>query len=90
MQVVSKGRPSPILRCIEGVCLFTEDMLWKVEWAKLFATGPEDLVHDQHKFFCMICCVKVVMRAKGAYEIKRHYQSANHLICDMFLTCWIL
>ena len=44
--------------------------------------GPEDPLHNRYKFFCMICCVKVTMRARGAYEITRHYQSAKHLHQD--------
>ena len=81
-KLFGKIKPNPFPRCDSGSWVFTEEMLQRFPWAKLFAMGLEDPLHSRHKFFCMICCVHVSMRARGVYEIKRHYQSANHLRQD--------
>ena len=76
-----EGRPNPVHRCgtDDGGWVFTEDMLQRVPRVEGFPAGPEDPFHIRHTFFCMICRVNVSMRARGIYEIKRHYQSPNHL-----------
>ena len=56
-----------------------EEMLQSLPWAKFFATGPEDLLNKRHKHFCMICWVKVSMRAGEIFEIEPHYNSPSHL-----------
>ena len=75
------GRPNPFPRyeSSEGGWLLREEMLQRVPWDQLLATGPEDTLHNRHKFFCIICCVTLPVQATGVYEIKRHYQNVNHL-----------
>ena len=66
---VVKGGSFLLRRCFKesrGVCM-------------VFATGPEDPLHIQHKFFCIICRVILPMLAQGIYETKRHYQSQKRL-----------
>ena len=74
-----EGRPNPFPKCKidEGGWIFLEERLQRVPWAKVFATGHEDPLNYRQKFYCMDCHVS--MRARGVYEIQRHYQSPNYL-----------
>ena len=57
----------------------TKEIIKSVPWMKIFATGPENLLHNRHMFFFKICRVIVSKSARGTYETKRHYQSPNLL-----------
>ena len=49
----------------------------RIQWTKVFVTGPLDPIHNKHKFYCQICKTNVFMYSKGAREIIRHYQSES-------------
>ena len=76
-----EGRPNPVRRfgSDDVGWMFTEDMLRRIPWANVFATGPEDPLLNLYGFFCMICRLNVSTRACGIYDIKRRYQSPSHL-----------
>ena len=75
------GRPNPIPRVDgdERGWVVTDELLQKIPWANVFATGPEDPIHNRHKIYCMIRRVNVLMKACGINKIKRRYQSP--IIC---------
>ena len=79
-----EGRLNPMSRCggdEEGkVWVSAEENVQRVQRTKVFATGPEDPMHNRHKFHCMFRRVNVSMRARGNYEIKHPYESLNHLL----------
>ena len=79
-----KGRPNPLPKCGEesGWFLFTEEMLALPPFAKVFATGPEDLLKNRHCFFCMLCKKNISMKSRGLYELNRHYRRDCHLRID--------
>ena len=51
-----EGRPNPISPSGSdgGGYVFTEEMLEIAPFAKIFATGPENLLKNRHCFYCMI------------------------------------
>ena len=57
-------------------------MLALAPFAKVFATGPEDLLKNRHCFFCMLCKKNIFMKSRGLYEVKWHYQRDCHLRID--------
>ena len=79
-----KGRSNPLPKCGEesGGYVFTEEMLALAPFAKVFATGPEDLLKNRHCFFCMLCMKKSSMKSRGLYELKKHYQRDCYLRID--------
>ena len=79
-----QGRPNPPPSCgnDEKGSVFTVEMLQRLPWAKVLATGPEGPLHIRHQLFSMICQYNVSMLARGNYENKRHYQNPNHLRQD--------
>ena len=81
--MVKKGRPNPISPSgsDSGGYVFTEEMLEIAPFAKIFATGPENL-KNRYYFFCMICRRNVSMKSLDLYELKRHFQREHHLRAD--------
>ena len=84
LKLSREARPSPILPSNqdESGWVFTEEMLQRLPWAKIFATGPGKLLENGRKLYCMICEVNVSVRSAGVYEIKRRCQSKYHLRQD--------
>ena len=72
-----EGRPNSVPESggEEGGWVFTEEMLQRVPWAKLVATGPEATLESHHRFHCTICPINVSMRSREINEIKRQYLS---------------
>ena len=79
-----KGRPNPLLKCGEesGGYVFTEEMLAFAQFAKVFATGPEDPLKNRHCCFCRLSKKNISMKSRGFHELKRHYQRDGHLRID--------
>ena len=77
-----KPNPDPRINSNKKEQVFTEDLLQRVPWAEVLAIGPDDPLHNWHQVFCRSCRVNVSMRARGIYEVKRHYQSPNRLPQD--------
>ena len=67
-----EGRPNPISSSGSdgGGYVFTEEMLEIAPFAKIFDTGPENLLKNRHCFYCMICRKNVSMKSRGLYELK--------------------
>ena len=57
-------------------------MLGLAHFAKVFATGPEDLLENKYCSYCMLCRQKISMRTRGLYELKRHFQRDCHFRAD--------
>ena len=76
-----EGPPNPIhdTEKYQILWVFAEKMLQCVLSAKLFSTGPENLMENFQKFRCMICQIIVSLQSHRIHEIKRHYQSRVHL-----------
>ena len=79
-----KGRLNPISPSGSdgGGYVFTEEMLEIAPFAKIFATGPENLLKNRHCIYCMICRRNVSMKSRGLYELKRHFQREHLLRAD--------
>ena len=79
-----ESRPNPILPSGSdgGGYVFTEEMLEIAPFAKIFATGPKNLLKNRHCFYCIICRRNVSMKYRGLYELKRHFQREHHLRAD--------
>ena len=52
------------------------------DWAKVFATGPQDPDNHKYSFFCRFCHKNVSMYGKGRGELIRHYQRKSHFRID--------
>ena len=63
-QVVTCGSSKTNCSCdrYEGGSVFTQDFLQPVPWGFCFATGPEDLLLDYDRFYCLICRVNALTR----------------------------
>ena len=57
-------------------------MLEVAPFAKIFATGPENLLKSRHCFFCMVFRRTVSMKSRGLHELRRHFQREHHLSAD--------
>ena len=65
----------------KGGYVFTEEMLELAPFAKVFATGPEDPLENKYCFYCM-CRLKISMKTRGFYELKRHFERGCHFRAD--------
>ena len=85
-----EGRPNPIPRCgsEDGGYVFTEELLELAPFAKVFATGPEDPLKNRHLFYSKICKRNILMKPRGLYELKRHFQREHHLSADQRFRTW--
>ena len=79
-----KGWPNPISPSGSdgGGYVFTEEMLEIAPFAKIFATEPENRIKNRHCFYCMICRRNVLMKSRGLYKLKRHFQREHLLRAD--------
>ena len=79
-----EGRLNPLLPSCDdkGGYMFTEEMLELASFAKVFTTGPEDLLENKYCFYCMLCRRNISMRKRGLYELKRHFQRDCHFRAD--------
>ena len=82
-----EGRQNPLRSAgdDEGGYVFTEQMLELAPFAKVFATGPDDLLSNRYSFYCMLCKRIISMRTRGLYELKRHFQRDFHFWADQRL-----
>ena len=82
-----EGRQNPLLPAGDdkGGYVFTEEMLQLAPFAKVFATGPDDLLKNRYSFYCMLCKRNISMRTRGLYELKRHFQRDCHFRADQRL-----
>ena len=78
------GRPNPVTdgSSKKGGWVFAEEMLERAPFAKVFATRPDDLLHNKHCFYCMFCKQNVNIAFRGISELKRHFQREHHLRLD--------
>ena len=60
-------------------------MLDVAPFAKVFATGPDNLLSNRNCFYCMLCKRNISMRKSGNYELKRHFQRDCHFRADQRL-----
>ena len=79
-----EGRLNPLLTNGDdkGCYVFTEEMLELAPFARVFATGPEDPLGNMYCFYCMLCRRNFLMRTRGLYELKRHFQRDCHFRAD--------
>ena len=62
---------------------YMKDAYFKgIQWTRTFVYGTLDPVHNQFKFYCMLCKTNVSVYSKGAREILRHYRTEGHLRKD--------
>ena len=54
----------------------------RIEWTRVFVSGPLDPEHNMHKFYCQLCKANISMYGKGAVEITRHHKGEAHLRRD--------
>ena len=82
-----EGQLNPLLPSCDDKrgYVFTEEMLELAPFAKVFATGPEDPLENKYCFYCMMCRRKILMRTRGLYELKRHFQRDWHFRADQRL-----
>ena len=50
--------------------------------ASLFVTGASNAAENPGSFFCRLCRKDISIAAKGAFEIRRHFQGHKHLKKD--------
>ena len=65
--------------------VFKESYFRKIEWSRVFVTGPMNPQENTHSFFCRICQRNVSIYGKGAAEVKHHYASREHFRRDQKL-----
>ena len=54
----------------------------RIEWTRVFVSGPLDPEHNMYKFYCQLCKSNISMYGKGAVEITRHHTGETHLRRD--------
>ena len=62
--------------------IFKESYFRKIEWSRIFVSGPMNPLKNPHCFFCQICRRNVSIYGKAAAEVKRHYSSREHFRKD--------
>ena len=82
-----EGRQNPLLPTGDdkGGYVFADEMLDLVPFAKVFATGPDDPLNNRYSFYCMLCKRDILLRTRGLYELKRHFQRDCPLRADQQL-----
>ena len=66
----------------KGGWVFTEEMLERAAFAKLFATAPDDPLRNKHSLYCKLSKQNVKLASRGISELKRHFQREHHLRLD--------
>ena len=80
---VGVGEPPPTKpRMSRPDKVFKESYFRKIEWARVFVSGPMNPLENPNCFYCQICCRNVSIYGKGAAEVKRHYASREHFRKD--------
>ena len=66
------GRPNPVLvsNSEKSSWIFTEEKLTRAPFAKLFATGPKDPLHNKPCFFSMLYKKTVKMPSRRFWELE--------------------
>ena len=82
-----EGRQNPLPPAGDdkGGYVFTEEMLELAQFAKVFATGPDDPLNNRYSFYCMLCRRNISKKMRGLYELKRHFQRDCHFRADQRL-----
>ena len=60
--------------------VFEEAYFRKIEWSRVFVSGPMNALENPHCFYCQICRRNVSIYWKGAAELKRDYASREHFL----------
>ena len=82
-RTVAVGDPPPKrTRMSRPDKIFKESYFRKIEWARVFVSGPMNPLENPHCFYCQICCRNVSIYGKGAAEVKRHFSSREHFRRD--------
>ena len=78
------GHPNPVPGSSSKKCewLFTEEMLERALLAKLFASGPHDLLPNKLCFYCMVCKKNNKIASGWIYGLKRQFQLEHLLLLD--------
>ena len=62
--------------------VLTTDMFHQYPFIRLFATGPRNMDHNRHKFYCRLCKRNFSLKTKGIGEVKKHFRSRKHFTAD--------
>ena len=62
--------------------IFKESFFRKVEWSRVFVSGPMNPLENPNCFYCQIGRRNVSIYGKGAAKVKRHYASREYFKRD--------